>query len=275
MNWLKSNFGSRWLLVVIGTILVAGCSIPTIIALNNGATINDFLINLGTEMAGALVTFILISGVFDWYRQQEIKKETDDELSSRLAKERELQKRRLIRQMSNPDHGLAMQAIEELDLLGHTRDGSLKGEFLSGENLSGLTLMAADLEGVKIVGMKLNKASLIEANLMNANIQFTDFRDSQLWGADLREAALIYVNLENTQLFQADLRGSTLDSSNLKGASFEPDGILRKYYSEAILDSTTILPDNSNYNPDHGLEQLLRFTDPNHPEFWEPSHIIE
>ena len=226
-------------------------------------------------MAGAFVTFILISGVFDWYRQQEIKKEADDELNARLAMEREKEKRRLFRQMNNPDHGLAMQAMEELDLSGHTRDGSLKGQFFSSTDLTDLTLFDADLEGARIVGTKLINASLIRANLMKANIQFTDLQKSKLWAADLREAALIYVNLENAELFQTDLRGTFLDNVNLKGVSFTPGRIYSKYFAEAILDETTILPDNSHYNPEHGLDQLQRFTDPNHPEFWEPDHIIE
>lgn len=225
---------------------------PAIEALSQNAS--GFLSSFVPEAVGIAFTVLLIDRI---YRSVEGDKE----------------KRRLILQMGSADNALSIQAIRELSMLEHIDDGSLRNRYFTGSNMEGAVLLNADMQGVHMVGVNLCDASLAHANLKNSNIAFCDFTDARLWNAELNNAALTNINFENVELFGADLRNTFMPDANLRGAVFLPYHPFDRFYGDAVLDETTLLPDESHYQPELGLEQLLRFTDPNHPEFWQPEWV--
>ena len=108
---------------------------------------------------------------------------------------------------------------------------------LSGHDLSDEVLPAVPLQNANMEGTNLANANLNAANLQNANL-----RDANLQGATLRK----------TSLQGADLTGANLENALLTGAYFSVD---------------TILPDGTAWTED---TDLTRFTNPNHPDFWQP-----
>jgi uncharacterized protein YjbI with pentapeptide repeats len=83
----------------------------------------------------------------------------------------------------------------------------------------------------------------------------------------------VYAHLQDAYFVNANLEGANFGKANLNGADFEGANLQRAVFSHPLvgaaeLNETTTLPDGSNYNPEQGLEQLERFTNPEHQDFW-------
>lgn len=115
--------------------------------------------------------------------------------------------------------------------------------WLAGVDLSGVNLWFADLRGANLREADLKGVALEGANLQGAKLEYADLRGAELVGANLQGAELDYANL----------RGAELAGANLELAR--------------LAESTT-LPDGARWRP--GAD-LARFTDPEHPDFWQPS----
>jgi hypothetical protein len=110
--------------------------------------------NLATELLGAVITFIIIERIIDT-------RESQQQL-----------RQQLIRDMGNPDNGIAAHAVSELRVNGWLSDGSLAGWFLSGANLQGVYLRDANLKGLGLYRSNLKDAKITEEQL----IQLHDLR---------------------------------------------------------------------------------------------------
>lgn len=145
----------------------------------------DALLNLGTELIGAFVTFMLLTVLWGTLEKQ-VDQETKD---SKL-------KQQLIREMGSPDNGIALRAVEELRAQGWLVDGSLKRANLEGANLKGANLANADLTNAILWSANLEDARMTHAILAGAYLEWTNLKD-----ADLREADLSGVSdLSDEQL---------------------------------------------------------------------------
>jgi uncharacterized protein YjbI with pentapeptide repeats len=102
----------------------------------------------------------------------------------------------------------------------------------------GYGLAGEDLSGRDFAHANLRGAYIVNANLMGAN-----FQDANLFGADLK-----YCKLQKANLQKANLQ----NVRNIESARFSPE---------------TILPDGLLWTPD---TDMTRYTDPNHPDFWQP-----
>jgi hypothetical protein len=143
-------------------------------------------------------------------------------------------KKKLIEQVGSKDDGIAGQAVYRLHEHGWIMDGSLRNAKLMGANLFEVFLNGGvDLSGADLSGAILLRADLTDNNLENATFIKADLRESYLFG---------------TKLLNANLR-----EANLEGAAF---------------DENTILPDGTHWTED---TDMTRFTDPNHPDFWDAS----
>jgi hypothetical protein len=80
-----------------------------------------------------------------------------------------------------------------------------------------------------------------------SSLLWTNLRGADLRGADLRGASLLMANLRGANLLEADLRGANL--------------MLPQFNQDATL------PDGEKWMPD---TDMARFTDPDHPRFWQP-----
>jgi uncharacterized protein YjbI with pentapeptide repeats len=150
-------------------------------------------LNLGAEMAGALVTYLLLQLVIGRREWSEAKKAE------------------LIAQLGSSVKDVAIAAAEELHREGWLHDGSLQRANLWGANLPGANLEKADLQEAILV-----KAILEEACLDKANLQ----------GAHLNEANLQGTALQGANLAGADLQGAILLKANLQGTGFDGNTIL-------------------------------------------------
>ncbi len=282
-NKLSSAQLTNLILVILILIAVGMAGIQVI---REKQSIDDFINNLSTELFGAAITFYALELVIRPKKQQE-------DTTSRKAQ--------LILDMSSQVNPVALKAVEELSINGWLRDGSLQQANLSGANLRNAQLREARLEGVVLSEAQLNgaqmqfaslqKAYLVHgdlegatvsnvklqgANLRNANCSGCDFSDANLSGVDfengnLKNTTLRYtnfsgaflwqVNLENANLYYTKLQGAALVLANLRGV---------KNIEDARFDENTVLPNSDTWYEGY---DLAIFTDPSHPDFWEPDWI--
>lgn len=99
-----------------------------------------------------------------------------------------------------------------------------------------------------------------------------DLAFQNLEGKDLSGIDLTGANLEHAHLRDATLCGTHLELANLRGADLRGVDLTAAYLRDADLtgvqiSTATVLPDGSHCT-DAG--DLRRFTDPNHPDFWQP-----
>ena len=148
-------------------------------------------LNLGTEMLGAVATYVLLE-LFIGGRER------------REAEEKELkaQKADLIAQMGSSAKDVAIAAAEELRRHGWLYDGSLQRASLHGANLQGAKLSGANLEGADLSTANLEAAFLIGANLGKANLFGANLGKANLFGANLQGALMTAVNLDEAHLWK-------------------------------------------------------------------------
>ena len=236
MRRLLRIFSSRHALVLIVLLVLAltSCVASGILAARNGGVDESWweglLLNFGTEMGGAVVTFILLERIIGSHEQKE----------------------RLIRQLGSRVPGEALRAAEELHALGMTRDGSLRGVVMTETVLTGASLPGAVLTRARINWADLREIDLSGADLTGADLGGSKFekvsgsspraavlRYARLNGAILGSANLTEVDLEGADLRGADLREATLDHANIDNARF---------------DQTTILPNGSYWSKPEDIE---------------------
>ncbi|HLA41873.1 MAG TPA: pentapeptide repeat-containing protein, partial [Aggregatilineales bacterium] len=196
--------------------------------------------NFSTEIVGAVLTFLL----FDM-----------------LIQTRE-QKEHTIRDLSSCINHTARRAAEELHARGWLQDGSLRSMDLTDADLRGARMSDADLQRANLWRANLNRVQFIKANLTGANLTDALLHEANLDGACLHEAQLIRADLQEVLLFQTDMCGANLRDANLSRA---------QHIEYVRFDEHTILPDESLWTAD---ADLMRFTDPAHPDFWRSDNPI-
>ena len=232
--------------------------------------------NFSTEMIGSFVTFLLFG------------------LIERTRSTNDL-KKRLVREVGSQSNETAKAAIDWLKHEGwfYGDDSLLNGTILVRANLSGADLGGGNMEAVDLRDANLAEANLWGANLENANLDKANLSravivkanlenarlrratlttanlwDSHLRGAILRHANLVEANLTSTDLSGADLGGANLEGATLRNASLNDV----KWVLEYDGGESAILPDGTSWTPD---TDLSRFTDPDHPNFWQKTEDHE
>ncbi len=163
-------------------------------------------------------------------------------LIDRLHRHRDDENERdaLILQMGSPDHSFAIEAVRMLQAQNWLKNGALANAHLT----------HADLEGV----------NLQDVAMPNARMALTNLRHAKLTRANLRNVYFKGANLQSACLRGADLRGANLNDANLIDAHFD---------EATLLDCETILPDCTYWEEGN---DIARYTDPKHPDFWQPKH---
>jgi len=196
---------------------------------------SDWLQGISTEMAGAIVTAILLGLVVGIVQEREAEGALQEQL---------------IREMGGPDNGFSIRAVRELRARDWLTDGTLEGANLENANLEDAPLYGSSMEDVILTG-----ADLEDANLTNAVLS----------GADLRNATLIEANLQFSNLQNATLRRTDLERAQLFGCDLTGANLVAADLTDTLLNDSTILPDGSNWSPD---VDMARFTSSSHPDFW-------
>ena len=199
----------------------------------------------------------------------------------------------LVREAGSTANFVAIEAVKMLHANGWLvgKNGALAGASLAGADLASANLQKANLESANLKHAELNGADLTEANLQavilgyadlkNANLTEVNLKGANAVGANFEGADLESANLENMVLGYANLKGANLAGANLKGVEL---GI--KVSVLALItrfDEYTVLPDadtTTKHKDSDGKwvydkhwtpqTDMTRYTDPDHPDFWQP-----
>jgi hypothetical protein len=204
--------------------------------------------NFSTEMMGAVVTFFLFNLVIGVRNE----------------------KKNLIIQLRSKDNATALGALEQIKENGWHEDGTLRGADLWQANLQAARLLGAELQGAILKYANLQGASLTFANLQGASLRGANLQGVDLNQANLQATYVVEANLQRAKLLGANLKGADLRGANLQGADLR--GVK--------FDEKTVLPDaqeiyhryDKYWTPE---TDMSRYTDPNHPDFWQPDWVKE
>lgn len=188
--------------------------------------------------------------------------------------------------------------LRNINLQGADLRGvNLSHSALDRADLSGAQLQAANLSNVEMRSANLSHAVCSETNLYEAHLSSANLIGANLGSAILCEATLILAELNNAILPNAILTNAKLDgakmpNADLSGADLSGAILAGANLSEAIIeksnfDSRTALPDSTfikfgdegkpiydkYYDPNLGPQQMERYTNPNHPDFWQPEWV--
>lgn len=192
----------------------------------------------------------------------------------RIYQKRDIEtlKKRLVREAGSQSNETAKAAIAWLNYegwLNGTKDGLLQGADLSEANLKETNLNTANLQGANLLGVHLERANLnlanlkksilVAANLQASDLMFVNLQEAILEGANLKQANLEYANLQGANLGGVNLLKAKLKKANLQDIIWE--------FNELGSTYTAILPNGHLWTPDTDMK---RFTDPDHPNFWQP-----
>jgi len=263
----RLRVGVLLILIVVGLVSSLGTAWRT-------GDWEGLFLNLGTEMLGAVATYVLL------------------ELFIGGRERREANKAALIAQLGSRVNDVTVAAAEELRRHGWLCDGSLQKAILHGANLEGINLSEANLKKADLSDANLEEANLTEANLQGADLFTANLQGAILWGtnlegahltqSNLRGAIMWGANLEGAHLYKADLQWAILEGATLRETNLE-EAILREanlqgadliganlkgaFLDEAGLSENTTLSDGTKWTLD---TDMARFTDPDHPDFWHP-----
>lgn len=217
-------FGYRWRLVrrlpwtVLG-VLFGMAVVSSLVGLWGAEQgLKELWLNLGTELAGAVVTYILLDLV----------------LGTRQRKES------LIAEMGSNKRDGAVAAVEELRQEGWLTDGSLEGADLEGANLKEADLWHAHLKEADLVGAHLERADLVDANLEEARLVGAHLEEANLGGANLEGTNLRLAHLKEANLRLANLRGAFLRAANLGGAFLRAANLEEAFLGAANLEGAEV-----------------------------------
>ncbi len=167
-KWQTQTQTQRKTLLILGTLT----AVALVFSLPSAALSGDWLglfLNIGTELGGAVVTFVLIDRIVGGGEAEEhLKADLIAQLGSQVNEE-------------------AIRAAEELERRGWLRNGSLKGMHLFQANLDGATLFMADLRTVYFESCNLRETDLTNANLQGSQFVLVELQGANLWGANLQE----------------------------------------------------------------------------------------
>ncbi|NDJ53753.1 MAG: pentapeptide repeat-containing protein [Chloroflexi bacterium] len=162
--------GDRWIYALVG--VTVGILLWPLFGVLNADSIQGFFIDLLPEAVGITFTVLILDNLD---RQRE-RTQTREEL---------------IRRMHSRFKDTAIPAIEELRVLGHLSDGSIRGRELRGSNWMTANLYEADLRDTDLTNAVFIRADLVKANLTGAKVQDGQLaRAFKLWQAIMPDGTL-------------------------------------------------------------------------------------
>lgn len=260
-NNISETARIRFLILLI---LFAGALLPGVWALSKQGDWESFAVNFSTEMAGALVTFVLLELIIRNREQQETERRKEENL-----------KEDLIARLSSNVREVTVSATDELRRAGWLEDGTLRKAHLRRANLERVDLSKADLNGANLHRAQLNQADLWNADLSDADLSGAWMQETRLWQAILEDANLWQARLHGANLRSANLKGARFNETKLENADLRDTDLQGTNFEKARLDGVnlrgarfdheTILPDGSHW---HEQMDVTTFTDPSHPSYW-------
>lgn len=110
-----------------------------------------------------------------------------------------------------------------------------------------------------------------DGSLKDANVTYANLKTANLTGANLQNTVLWDTNLEEASLLRADFQEASLLGTNLQGANLQYANLLNAVaVDRADFSTETTLPNGDKWHEGYDLSV---FTDPDHPNFWEPAWV--
>lgn len=150
---------NEWIYLIVGVAI--GLLIPYLFQSIQADAINEFLLSLVPEGVGIFFTVLII-----------------DRLDS--IREEQVIKDQLVRRLQSRYNHTALQAVEELRVMGYLENGTLRNRNLRGSNWVDANMYMADLRGSDLGNAVLDKADFVLANLKDVNVT-----DMQLIKSDI------------------------------------------------------------------------------------------
>lgn len=274
--------GNRWLYVVVGVLI--GVLITPLLQRVTGdgyALAYDLI----PETIGIIITVTLIDRLYERREAHRRIRELKD---------------RLFSEITSTDNSTALRAVDHLARRGWLQEAidsqrlgrvNLAGADLSyrrfgkrGVDFSKQALMDANFAKASLTGVifdwsvadgsSFRESNISSATFKNANLENAVFVECRAIATDFSEATLIRANLRNGVFREADFSAADLTDADLTGAIFHERVIDDRVFGygmtigSAKFSDWTVLPDESAYDPELGLDQLERFTNPDHPDYW-------
>jgi len=205
---------------------------------------------------------------------------------------------------------LARANLEHAFLFGADLDGArlswarLRSADFNFAQLDGAKLIGSDLTNVKMIHTKLAGADLHKANLNGSDLRYVNLKGAQLQNARLNGVHMIYANLAKVLMEETNLAGSNLVGTNIRGSNLiranlsdcdlahvdlSDSNLFQSNLKNCVLyfthfNENTVLPDAENIGSFGELQydkywtpetDMTRYTDPNHPDFWQPDWAKE
>lgn len=238
----------------------------------------SFLTNFATEALGVLVTIAIVNAWQDRRAQERLKKEllSDVKYGTNDDARRAINRMRNFDLLTSENGVLSKRFLWGLTLNKvYLASANLSETHLERANLTSLDMYKADMSKANLHTSEIKQSQLNWANLSKADLRKATIEDSSLWGTNLESA-----NMEKTVLKRCSLGEANLSYASLKGADLRNLTLIQTDLTNAnLLDAkltnlqvydSVVLPNGLPYDPAQGPEQLERFTNPDHPEFWDP-----
>lgn len=257
-----------------------------------------YVSNLWTEALSIGLTVIILDQVNQWRDRQRHKRDLRENLINEARSSNNTVATHAIKQLRDRD----WLAGDEGVLQGaNLESANLQGADFADANLQKAELSYANLQTTRLTFANLQETHLHETNLQQANLGYAELQKAQLYKANLQQADLIGSHMENANLMQADLRhadleyanlqsaiiayanleNASLEKSNLDGAVLVNAHLKNADFSGTLFSTTTALPDaeyttrdaegnmlfNKYWTPE---TDMSRYTNPEHPDFWQP-----
>ena len=234
--------------------------------------------NFSSEMLGALLMFLLLNIWLRGREKKDQKIQNQKHYKSLLfhAKDyeevqhilQEMQDSDALEDVHLPNVDLSKIGLYQADFTG----ANLRGAIFHKTNLvqsilNHVDLTDASMEDVALSYATLENARLCSAKLNRAALDHAILRGAHLESADLSFANLQFADFEHARLSGANLAKARIESANFASANLRDVSLRNAVLVEVQMDYNTILPDGTQWSGD---PDLRRFTNPNHPHFWEP-----
>lgn len=159
--------------------------------------VHELYSNFCAEFISLAITILIIDYLYD-------------------KKEKENNKKRLIRELGCEDIGLTSRALKEIKELGYINDGSLNNADFSKATLNGL-----DFSNCKLNNLNFSNALLISSDFSNSELRNCDFSHCNLNGINFNRAKLVNVKFHKAELYGATFHNSKMQNSDLLRANLD------------------------------------------------------
>ncbi|HEX2623312.1 MAG TPA: pentapeptide repeat-containing protein [Phototrophicaceae bacterium] len=139
---------NQWLYLIIGVML--GLLVPELFKYAR-ENLRDLLWNLVPEAMGMSFTLLILDRLNESREERQVREQ-------------------LVRQLHSYYNPVAMQALEELRVLGYLSDGTLHSQDFRGADWRDGNFYEADLSGCDLRNAKIQKADFVDANLKDAQV---------------------------------------------------------------------------------------------------------